>query len=104
MLRMYLAKGDAVRVQFSDGTTGTIWAESRSELVFDFPNTERFKREKLAFKTDYAKSEITPPPCLHCWKPHNGEQQCNHGNQAPAYSLISISRSAGCLPASEKRR
>lgn len=50
MLRMYLAKGDAVRVQFSDGTTGTIWAESRSELVFDFPNTERFKREKQAFK------------------------------------------------------
>ncbi|HEJ7024546.1 TPA: hypothetical protein SMF53_000813 [Serratia marcescens] len=50
MLRMYLAKGDAVRVQLSDGTTGTIWVESRSELVFDFPNTERFKREKQAFK------------------------------------------------------
>lgn len=48
-----------MRVQFSDGTTGTIWAESRSELVFDFPNTERFKREKQAFKTNYAKSEIT---------------------------------------------
>ncbi|WP_273874645.1 hypothetical protein [Serratia marcescens] len=39
-----------MRVQLSDGTIGTIWAESRSELVFDFPNTERLKREKQAFK------------------------------------------------------
>ncbi|CAI1214220.1 Uncharacterised protein [Serratia liquefaciens] len=50
MLRMYLAKGDAVRVKFSDGTTGTIWVESRSELVFDFPKNERITREKEAFK------------------------------------------------------
>lgn len=50
MLRMYLAKGDAVHVKFSDGTTGTIWVESRSELVFDFPNTERLTREKQALK------------------------------------------------------
>jgi len=50
MLRMYLAKGDAVRVKFSDGTTGTIWVESRSELEFDYPKNERITREKEAFK------------------------------------------------------
>lgn len=59
MLRMYLAKGDAVHVTFPDGTTGIIEAESRGELAFHFPQSVRLTREKEAFKTNYAKSEIS---------------------------------------------
>lgn len=50
MLRMYLAKGDAVHVTFPDGTTGIIEAESRGELAFHFPQSVRLTREKEAFK------------------------------------------------------
>ncbi|MGM0512957.1 MAG: hypothetical protein ACQER3_09765 [Pseudomonadota bacterium] len=50
MLRMYLAKGDAVHVTFSDGETGIIQVESRSELSFHFPKKVRLVREKEAFK------------------------------------------------------
>ncbi|BEM57263.1 hypothetical protein SME22J_11240 [Serratia marcescens] len=50
MLRMYLAKGDAVHVTFPDGTTGIIEAESRGELAFHFPQSVRLTREKETFK------------------------------------------------------
>lgn len=50
MLRMYLAKGDAVHVTFPDGSSGIIEVESRSELAFHFPQKVRLTREKEAFK------------------------------------------------------
>lgn len=50
MLRMYLAKGDAVHVVFPDGSTGIIEAESRGELVFHFPQKVKLAREKGGFK------------------------------------------------------
>ncbi|CAM3717129.1 hypothetical protein [Rouxiella silvae] len=49
MLRMYLSKGDAVHVQFPDGSTGIIEVQSRSELGFHFPEKVKLTREKQAF-------------------------------------------------------
>ncbi|WP_273867527.1 hypothetical protein [Serratia odorifera] len=57
MLRMYLAKGDAVHMTFPDGSTGIIEVESRSELVFHFPQKVRMVREKEAFKKQITQNQ-----------------------------------------------